>query len=316
MLAGSGVDLAAQRLDGVGGGRSPTSDRTLTILVLAPPEVEIVRVTINSFSGFWSSQMIPPRQRYSINGIPAGNLMVKAEAFGFKAVEASVTFRDEVVLRLEEKSAGVESLPRIEQSVADVAHLAIPGKAWKEMEKSRQVKRPEDAVRHLLKAIEIHHDFDMAYNDLGVQYLRLKRSGEALGAFRTALQINSNFNLARTNLAAVLLEEGEAQEAIHEYLRAVDLEPGSLTARLGLAKAYVSIRQYVLAAKTYFQASSLDPENAAAEFGLAKCYIKLGMAGEALPHLRRFLELEPESAFAPAVKGLVAQIETARDQPD
>lgn len=313
VILAAGAGGHAQRLDGVAGARSPALDRALTVLVMAPPEVEMVRVTVSSFSGFWTSQLIPPRQRFSLNGIPAGNLIVKAEALGFKAVEASVTFRDDVVLRLEERSAGVESLPRIDQSVADVSRLAIPPKAWKEMEKSRKVANPEAAVRHLLKAIAIHHDFDLAYNDLGVQYLRLGRSAEASDAFRTALKINPGFNLARTNLAAVLLERGKANEAIHEYLRVLDREPSNLQAALGLGKAYAAIEQYVLAVKAYSRAAFFDPENGPAQFGIARSYLKLGMSRQAVPHLRKFLELEPKNASAERIKGLIAEIEGAGD---
>ncbi len=309
----AGANGHAQQPDGVTGGRSAPLGRELSLLIVAPPEVEIVRVTIRSFSGFWSSQMVPPRQRLTLNGIPGGNLIVRAEALGFKAVEASVTFRDDVVLRLEERSVAREPLPRIDQSVADVSRLAIPAKAWKEMEKSRAVKSPEEAVRHLLKAIQIHPDFDVAHNDLGVQYLRLKRPEEALDAFRTALKINSRFTLARTNLAAVLLEEGETREAIHEYLRVLDLEPGALQAVLGLGKAYAAIEQHVLAVKTYSRAAVSDPESAPARFGLARSYLKLGMPREALPHLRKFLELQPNSAFAERIKGLIVEIEGTGD---
>lgn len=308
VCGGGSTGLAFQWRDGIVG--APTAqNRGLAVLVLAPPGVQTARVTISAFSGFWSSRIVSIGEKAYFEGLPPGNLHIRAEAFGFKVSERTISLGEDVTLELKRSSNAEERFPRIDESVADASLLSIPRKALDEMRRAQRSKGAEDAVKHLLKAVKVHPTFVQAYSDLGAQYLRLGKPAEAERACRKALQIDPEFTRARANLAAILLSEGKSDEAIQEYRHVLELEPRNLQALVGLGRAYVSIEQFVLAVKRFDQAAQIDPASAQAQFGLARSYLKLGMHHEALPSLRRYLELEPESEWAPKIRDMIERIE-------
>jgi len=54
--------------------------------------------------------------------------------------------------------------------------------------------RYDEAVKNLLKAIELKRDFPDAYNNLGAALFRRKRYGEAARAFKEAVRKNTSSN--------------------------------------------------------------------------------------------------------------------------
>lgn len=100
----------------------------------------------------------------------------------------------------------------------------------------------------------------------------------------------------RLDAAIDALERGDAagfQSATHWY---------SVAARLAKDEEYE--RSLALFAK----AIELDPENAESERSLAAALEKLGREDEAIPHLKRYLELKPDASDS---KAITAKIEAS-----
>ena len=93
----------------------------------------------------------------------------------------------------------------------------VPAPAKKEYDKATSLVKegnPAQAIDHYKRALEIYSDYLMARNDLGVQYLNLKRLAEAAEQFEAAIEINAKVFNPRLNLGIVLVEQKKFLEAI------------------------------------------------------------------------------------------------------
>jgi tetratricopeptide (TPR) repeat protein len=93
----------------------------------------------------------------------------------------------------------------------------------------------------------------------------------------------------RLDAAIDALERGDAagfQSATHWY---------SVAARL------VKDEEYERSLALFAKAIELDPESAEIERSLAAALEKLGREDEAIPHLKRYLELKPDASDSQAV---------------
>ncbi len=81
------------------------------------------------------------------------------------------------------------------------------------------------AAAELELAIEYDPDYPDAYNNLGVQYMRLGRTSEAVTAFRRAIALDPGGALQQANLAVALARSGRPAEAETWARAAVRLDP-------------------------------------------------------------------------------------------
>jgi protein O-GlcNAc transferase len=107
-----------------------------------------------------------------------------------------------------------------------------------------------------------------------------------------AMYVQSN----RVDAAVDALERGDAagfKSATHWY---------SVAARLAKDK------EYERSVALFTKAIELDPEHAESERSLAAALEELGREGEAIPHLKRYLELKPD---APDSKAIAAKVKAS-----
>lgn len=126
-------------------------------------------------------------------------------------------------------------------SIARLEHK-VPKAARKEFErgaKSIREAKSSDAIRHLLKALELDSGYFDARFQLGNQYFATGNHNSSLREFDRTLEIDSSFVPAHINRAFVLLYLHRAQDAEASARRAVRLAPDNQAALyiLGLALA-------------------------------------------------------------------------------
>ena len=90
-----------------------------------------------------------------------------------------------------------------------------------------QQGNPEQAEKHLTRALEINPHYPEALNDLGTILTDTGRYPEAITHFSNAIRLNPNYAEAHNNLALALTNVNRFPEAIEHYRIAVSLNPQS-----------------------------------------------------------------------------------------
>lgn len=192
--------------------------------------------------------------------------------------------------------------------------------------------RPDEAVAPLEQAAGIAPGRERINFQLGSALAKTGKLEGALEAFDRELKItadpeiivlsrfNRSFLLERKKefapaaeeLEMVLMFQPDRKEVYGDlaslYLRAGNPQRGLDALERGESFGFVSAdhyyslgakfyldRQYEHAITTFERTLEIDPTKAEAERSMAACLEKLGRDGEAADHLRRFLELRPDS---------------------
>lgn len=101
-----------------------------------------------------------------------------------------------------------------------------PKKAKKAVEKALKFsaeKRFDQAIAELQKAISIDPEFTVAYNNLGVQYMRMGNSQKAAEAFRKSVNLDPANAMSLANLAVATARIGQMSDAEQMARRAIQV---------------------------------------------------------------------------------------------
>ena len=172
-------------------------------------------------------------------------------------------------------------------------------------------KRAE-AVDQFRRALELRPQFATAHNNLGIVLRDLGQLDEALEHFRRAVELEPNFAPARTNLGQMLLDRGQAEEALPHCEEAVRLQPDMAALHHNLGNAQRAMERYVEARASYLEALRLEPELAPAHAHLGLTMVREGQASEALPWVKRAVELEPVNA---TYQEILAEVHMELEEP-
>jgi tetratricopeptide (TPR) repeat protein len=96
-------------------------------------------------------------------------------------------------------------------------------------------KKPEEAERAFLTAIELKPDFIRPYYELGVLYMAQKKLPDAESRFRKVVEKNDRSPGTHALLGVVLSSQGKIDEANEHYRRSLDLAPKNALAANNLA---------------------------------------------------------------------------------
>ncbi len=183
-------------------------------------------------------------------------------------------------------------LPQVTtRSLEALQKYADAGVLW---EKSR---RPDEAVRLYLAALESDPDFAMAHAALGSTYFSHWVSKPALGRehFEKALRLSERVT-SRERLyiqADYQSNQGHFDDAERLYGLYLRDYPDDLGVQLNLAYLLMRARRLEQARAGFKEAIRIDPSNAGAYVNVATTYGLQGQFGDALPYYTRAFELEP-----------------------
>jgi tetratricopeptide (TPR) repeat protein len=163
--------------------------------------------------------------------------------------------------------------------------------------------RPDEALPHLQRALELKPGFPETLNSLGNVLNRLGRSREALPVLEEAVRLQPRFGAAHNTLGATLMALERADEGIAAFRRALEITPGLVQARVNLGWALANGGRVAEAAEQFDQARRLQPESADVELKWGLAYVMHGRPAEALPHFERALALQPGDAEMPHALG-------------
>lgn len=93
------------------------------------------------------------------------------------------------------------------------------------------LKKNDEAIQHLKKAISLNPGDYVAYNTLGFLCCESNNFKDGLTYFHKSVEINPDYYMASHNLALYLLKQGKYKESAYYYKQAITLNPLSTKIR-------------------------------------------------------------------------------------
>lgn len=161
--------------------------------------------------------------------------------------------------------------------------------------------RQADSARELERVLQLKPDHAGAHYNLACLLERQPgRLDEAIAHYRKALAADPSLVEAHYNLGSDLARSGaDMDEAIRQFREAVRLRPDYADAHLNLGLALDSTGRGAEAVLEFEQVLRLMPDSFPAHYMLGRELLRApARRTEAVEHLRRALELDPDSAEA------------------
>lgn len=201
--------------------------------------------------------------------------------------------------------------PEARPGVVNATARAMPKEAGDLYEQALTAARTGDhrrAVEHLRAALELHPEFPLALNELGVQYMTLGEAGKAAEAWRAAIRLAPAEPNLRVNYGILLLRQKKYAEAEAELGRAVALDESHAVARLHRGHALIRLGRGAEAERELLQAVKLGgerPATALAHRYLGALYNERGDDARAASALETYLRLAPDARDAAQVRAIL-----------
>src|SRR5262245_8417547 len=191
---------------------------------------------------------------------------------------------------------------------------AVPVAARKEYDQAVKLLGRGDlshAIERLQRALVIYADYLDARNDLGAQYLKLKRFHEAAEQFRIVLEQDAKYFNARFNRGLVLIEQKDYPSAIAQLKQAVSIDPAQPVAQLWLGVALLQTGDLPGAEHELSRALITGGSRCiVAHYYLAQAYLRRGDTVEASGALKAYLEGSPKGEYAEDARLLQKKLAT------
>lgn len=168
--------------------------------------------------------------------------------------------------------------------------------------KADEADRPEKAMEHYRKAIQLAPDFYPAHNNLGVRHLSRSAFSDAEGEFREVLKLNKDDAQAYFNLGNVLYLTKRFEEARRLLQEGLSKSPNSALGNYLLGSVQLRLGDANAAERLLIAAKQLDPRMSQVLLELATLYLQTGRKAEAKGQLEEFLRRYPKDPLVPRVK--------------
>ena len=201
-------------------------------------------------------------------------------------------------LFLQDYPAAIEA-----ESKAIALHPDMPEALWVLGAIALDQKDYATAADILARYTELNPTYALGYVSLGDAYAGLGRWEDAAKAYQEALDISPDAT-AYISLGLALHRLGRLDQAADAFESALKLDPTIAAARQALGDIAFQQGQWEEAASEYNKALSLD-ENAEAHANLAQIDVNLGRLDDAISHLKRAIELDPDQWMYPYRLGVL-----------
>lgn len=153
------------------------------------------------------------------------------------------------------------------------------------------------AERKYLKALDIKPGYSEARNNLGVNYLEMKRWDDAIVQFKTVQDdiFYHGQESATINLGLAYLGKGDYQQALTVLRAAVGRNGSDPRTRIHLGRVYFALDRTELAVQEYKKALELNGSYANAHYYLALAQVKLKDSKGAARAFKEVVRIAPDS---------------------
>jgi tetratricopeptide (TPR) repeat protein len=246
------------------------------------------------------------RGSFEFGPVPEGAYEVVAVSGTNQASERInvASFKSSVSLRLPVTDVPHDST---ERNSVSVAQYKVPAKAREEFSKSQEASRrskPEEAAKHLARALEIYPDFSDALTLRAIGSLTANLPGAILD-LEHAIKSDANNSLALTVLGAAMNAQAKFDEALLYLQRSETLAPDRWQTYFELAKTNIGKNDYVASLHYLDKAVSILAQDYSPIHLLrGRALFSMHRYAEAAGELDAYLQKEPNSPGASAARDL------------
>ena len=153
------------------------------------------------------------------------------------------------------------------------------------------------AEKKYLKALDQKPNYSDARNNLGVNYLEMKRWDDAIAQFKLVQEdiFYTGQENAAVNMGLAYLGKGEYEQALSVLRSAVARNGGDFRTRVHLGRVYFAMDRTELAVEEYRKALELNGSYANAHYYLALAQVKLGDSKKAKAAFNEVVRIAPDS---------------------
>jgi Tfp pilus assembly protein PilF len=276
------------------------------------------RITLRTSQSVLSTLYTNKSGEFHIRNLSQGVYYVQAEVVdaGYepvvKRVELGRGLMVDLTLQLIEKKSFLFS--RLGAKVVSAAELnqSVPPAAKKEYELGLKFVTKGNfpqAAAHFEVAVSIYPSYLAARNDLGAQYLKLKRLEEAEQHFRIVLENDpKNFN-AKFNMGLVHIERRDYLGGIAQLNQALAIDGTRAVAHLWIGIAELELGNVQTAELALTRSLVMGGnECIAAHYHLARVHLSRGDLAEASRSIEAYLQEAPRGEYEKEAKELERQI--------
>ena len=289
-----------------------------------------VLITITNHGAVIYKNYSDSEGHFGMNGLPAGVFHVTVNEDAYQPVDEEVRI-DSVTsasmqivnIYLVPRDTGKPQIPASTKGgnvhLVDSAKYTeqIPKRARKEYErgvKSDSAGKPDEAIRHYARAVELAPDYHEARNNLGSAYLTKSQFPEAKEQFERVVRTNPSDAAAYFNLANLYLLKGQYQQCGEWVEKGLRREPDSAFGNFLEGSLYARTGKPSEAESALRRSLELDPVMSKAHLALVNLYLQQHRGNDAASELRLFLRKFPEDPFAPKAKQVLEKLGPASGQ--
>lgn len=169
------------------------------------------------------------------------------------------------------------------------------------------------AIEEFKQAISQAPEFELAYNEMGVQYLTLSQPDKAAEAFTKALKIAPGDFVARLNYGIALLNLNKFAEAEKQLRQALQKNEAAPTGHYYVALALMKQQEFA-AAEAEFQISIRNSNDriAPAHKYLGGIYWRNKQYSRAADELTRYIVLNPKAPDAGKIRDTIKDLRSKK----
>ncbi|XP_025409291.1 UDP-N-acetylglucosamine--peptide N-acetylglucosaminyltransferase-like [Sipha flava] len=135
----------------------------------------------------------------------------------------------------------------------------------------------ENALHHYNKAVDLDPKLTVAWVNLGITYIKLKKYDDAIEVFQKASQLDPNNSTSSQYLARIYLKQENIVSAIDTYKKYLLIQPNNVEVNYELGVVYLnSLKNSIEAIKYLEKCMELNLKTKDFFINLAKTYIALG----------------------------------------
>jgi Tfp pilus assembly protein PilF len=198
------------------------------------------------------------------------------------------------------------------KAVLNPDFVNVPKPALAHYDKAVELSRKGDhtkAIEELKLAIKEYPAFMLAFNELGVQYLKLNQLQDADEAFQSALKLNPDAVVALTNRGIAIFMMKRYGDAVPILRAALAKNDQSAVGHYFLGQALAGLGQFEEAEKELLVSLELGKEQMKeAHRLLAIIYTSRGAKTKAAAQLEAYLKLAPNAPDAEKLRATIRQL--------
>lgn len=284
-----------------------------------------IRITLKTQLMTLSNRYTNKHGEFRFDNLSEGIYYVQAEIEGeeFEPVVQKIALGrgivGELTIQLREKKFPLSFNRSRVVSVAELKQ-SVPAEARREYElglKSVAKGNVVEAASRFAQAVSLYPEYLAARNDLGAQFLKLKRIDEAEKCFQTVIEKDpKNFN-AKFNLGLVRVERKDYVDAIAQLNQAIAIDSTRPVARLWLGVAMLESGETAAAERELTKALVMGGgvECIAAHYHLARIFLSRGDTRESLRAVRAYLDEAPKGEYVKEAKELEKKLTQEESKP-